>query len=89
MRAIDRAPLHALRTTFVAERLGFRRDEALTFGRAVAGLRAYARGGSPGIFRPTPQSLDARGNAMQHDERIRVGWRLDFALAAQSRAAPG
>jgi tRNA-dihydrouridine synthase A len=88
-RAIDRAPLHALRTTFVVERLGFRRDEALTFGRAVAGPRAYATGGSLGKFRPTPHSLDARGNAMQHDERIGVRWQLDFALAAQSRAATG
>ena len=38
---INRAPLLTLWAAVVAERLGFRRDEALTLGRAVAGLNAY------------------------------------------------
>jgi len=37
----------------VAERLGFKREEALTLGRAVAGLNAYAKGVSLGLFQPT------------------------------------
>ena len=38
---INRAPVFTLWAAVVAERLGFRRDEALTLGRAVAGLNAY------------------------------------------------
>jgi len=39
---INRAPVLTLWATVVAERLGFDRDEALTLGRAVAGLNAYS-----------------------------------------------
>jgi hypothetical protein len=41
----------------VAECLGFKRDEALTLGRAVAGLNAYAKGVSLGLFQPTPAAI--------------------------------
>jgi hypothetical protein len=34
--------------------LGFEHDEALTLGRAVAGLNAYSKGVSLGLFQPTP-----------------------------------
>jgi hypothetical protein len=40
---INRAPVLTLWAALVAERLGFRRDEALTLGRAVAGLAARIR----------------------------------------------
>jgi hypothetical protein len=36
----------------VAERLGYDRDEALTFGKAVAGLNAQSKGRRLGIFKP-------------------------------------
>ena len=36
----------------VAERLGFDRDEALTFGKALAGLNAQSKGRALGIFKP-------------------------------------
>jgi hypothetical protein len=36
----------------VARRLGFAEDEALTLGKAVAGLNAPAKGRRRGIFRP-------------------------------------
>jgi hypothetical protein len=39
---INRAPVLTLWAAVVAERLGFERDEALTMGRVVAGLNAYA-----------------------------------------------
>jgi hypothetical protein len=39
---INRAPVLTLWTAVVAQRLGFERNEALTFGRAVAGLNAYS-----------------------------------------------
>jgi len=38
---INRAPVLTLWATVVAEQLGFDHDEALTLGRAVAGLNAY------------------------------------------------
>ncbi len=41
----------------VAERLGYSHDEALTLGKAVAGLNAYSKGKALGLFRPTPESL--------------------------------
>jgi len=40
---INRAPVLTLWAAIVAERLGFDQAEALTLGRAVAGLNAYAK----------------------------------------------
>ncbi len=39
---IDRAPVLTLWAAIVAERLGFDKNEALTLGRAVAGLNVYS-----------------------------------------------
>lgn len=41
----------------VAERLGFKHDEALSLGKAVAGLTAQSKGQRLGIFKPTPKEL--------------------------------
>jgi len=49
---INRAPVLTLWAAVVAERLGFDHDEALTLGKAVAGLNAQARGRRLGIFKP-------------------------------------
>jgi len=49
---INRAPVLTLWGAVVAERLGFARDEALTLGKAMAGLNAQAKGRSLGIFGP-------------------------------------
>jgi hypothetical protein len=46
---INRAPVMTLWATVVAERLGYARDEALTLGRAVAGLNAYSKAKSLGL----------------------------------------
>jgi hypothetical protein len=54
---INRAPVLTLWAAVVAERLGFERNEALTLGRAVAGLNAYAKGKALGIFSPTPDEV--------------------------------
>ena len=40
----------ALWASVVAERLGFDRDEALTLGKAVAGLNAQVKGQRLGTF---------------------------------------
>jgi hypothetical protein len=50
--SINRAPVLTLWATVVAERLGFDHDEALTLGKAVAGLNAQAKGRRLGIFKP-------------------------------------
>ena len=49
---INRAPVLTLWAAVVAERLGFERDEALTLGKAVAGLTAQSKGRRLGIFKP-------------------------------------
>jgi hypothetical protein len=49
---VNRAPVLTLWAAVVAERLGFDRDEALTLGRAVAGLSAAAKGAALGLLEP-------------------------------------
>src|SRR5947209_6230016 len=50
--SINRAPVLTLWGAVVAQRLGFDDDEALTLGKAVAGLNAQAKGRRLGIFKP-------------------------------------
>ena len=57
---INRAPVLTLWAAVVAERLGFSHAEALTLGRAVAGLNAYSKGKALGIFKPTPADVRAQ-----------------------------
>jgi hypothetical protein len=54
---INRAPVLTLWATTVAERLGFDRDEALSVGKAVAGLTAQSKGRRLGIYKPVPQEI--------------------------------
>ena len=54
---INRAPVLTLWAAVVAERLGFNRDEALTLGKAVAGLTAQSKGQRLGIFEPSPEAV--------------------------------
>jgi hypothetical protein len=78
--SINRAPVLTLWAAVVAERLGFDRDEALTLGRAVAGLNAYAKGVSLGLFQPSQKSLD------QHRMKLTTGETL--AVELLHRAVP-
>ena len=57
--AINRAPVLTLWAAVVAQRLGFDWNEALTLGRAVAGLNAHSKGLSLGLFEPTPEAVRA------------------------------
>jgi hypothetical protein len=50
--SINRAPVLTLWAAVVAQRLGFDENEALTLGKALAGLNAQAKGRSLGIFKP-------------------------------------
>ena len=54
---INRAPVLTLWATTVAERLGYDQDEALSLGKAVAGLNAQSKGQRLGIFKPVPQEV--------------------------------
>ena len=54
---INRAPVLTLWASIVAERLGFDRDEALSLGKAVAGLNAQSKGRRLGLFKPAPQEI--------------------------------
>jgi len=55
---INRAPVLTLWATVVAERLGFDSDEALTLGKAVAGLNAQSKGRRLGIFHPGKEKAE-------------------------------
>ncbi len=57
---INRAPVLTLWAAVVAERLGFDPDAALTLGRAVAGLNAYSKGVSLGLFEPSSKAVNER-----------------------------
>ena len=54
---INRAPVLTLWASVVAERMGFDKDEALSLGKAVAGLNAQSKGRRLGIFKPVPQEI--------------------------------
>lgn len=69
---INRAPVLTLWAAVVAERLGFDRDEALTLGRAVAGLNAYSKGVRLGLFQPTPQEVKEKRRALRKAETLAV-----------------
>jgi len=53
---INRAPFLALWATVVARRAGYTDDEALTLGKAIAGLTAQAKGRRLGIYAPRPEA---------------------------------
>jgi hypothetical protein len=55
---INRAPVLTLWAAVVSRRLGFDEDEALTLGRAVAGLNAQSKGRRLGIFKPQEEKTE-------------------------------
>ncbi len=54
---INRAPVLTLWAAVVAECLGFDPDEALTLGKALAGVTAQSKGQRLGIFTPSPEAV--------------------------------
>ena len=79
----------------VAHRLGFAEDEALSLGRAVAGLNAQAKGRRLGIFKPQEEKLK-KAREKEQGERffIKVCGRpvpatnTDDGIRAVSRGQP-
>jgi len=56
---INRAPVLTLWSAVVGQRLGFTWEEALSLGKAVAGLNAQAKGRRLGIFKPHEEKTKA------------------------------
>ncbi len=78
---VNRAPVLTRWAAVVAERLGFDRDEALTLGRAVAGLNAHSKGARLGLFAPAaPKAVKER------KKTLKEGGKLDVDLLG--RAVP-
>jgi len=76
---INRAPVLTLWAAVVAERMGFDWDEAVSLGRAVAGLNAQAKGRRLGLFKP------AEGGAKQARKKKRGE---EFWVEVCGRAVP-
>ena len=70
--SINRAPVLTLWAAVVAERLGFEWEEALTLGRAVAGLNAYSKGVRLGLFTPAPKEVREQRAKLRPKETITV-----------------
>jgi hypothetical protein len=93
---VNRAPVLTLWAAVVAERLGFEWEEALTLGRAVAGLNAYAKGKALGLFTPTPQEVKAKRQTMDGKKTLMVNLlhravpaqQTDMGLRALSKGKP-
>jgi len=68
---INRAPVMTLWAAIVAERLGYHRDAALTFGRTVAGLNAASKARGLGMAetrepaKPTKRAKRAPGRRVE------------------------
>ena len=69
---VNRAPVLTLWAAVVAEVLGFEHDEALTLGRAVAGLNAYSKEVSLGLFQPISKGIIAQQRKMRQEETVTV-----------------
>ncbi len=69
---VNRAPVLTLWVAAVAEALGFEHDEALSLGRAVAGLNAYLKGVSLGLFQPTPAEVKEQRRKMRNEETVTI-----------------
>ena len=59
---INRAPVMTLWASVVAERLGHARDEALTLGRAVAGMNAQSKAVHIGLREPSEPGANIQWN---------------------------
>jgi hypothetical protein len=70
---VNRAQVLTLWAGVVAEALGFEHDEALTLGRAVAGLNAYSKGVSLGLFQPTPSEVKEQRRKKRKEETVIIG----------------
>jgi hypothetical protein len=69
--SINRAPVLTLWAAVVAHRLGFDEDEALTLGKALAGLNAQAKGRRLGLFKPHEEK-PTKAREKERGERLLI-----------------
>jgi len=69
---VNRSPALTIWAAVVAKFLGFEHGEALTLGRAVAGLNAYLKGVSLVLFQPTPTEVRDQRRKMRKDETVKI-----------------
>lgn len=69
---INRAPVLTLWAAVVAERLGFDGNEALTLGKALAGLNAYSKGRALGLFQPKPRDVREKRKSLRSGQELKV-----------------
>jgi hypothetical protein len=67
---INRAPVLTLWGVVVAERLGYNHAEALTFGKALAGLNAQSKGRSLGIYSPAEAELESEMSKKAKERQV-------------------
>jgi hypothetical protein len=67
---INRAPVITLWATIVAERLGYNKKEALTLGKAVAGLNAQSKGRRLGIYEEKTEEEKEKEAKKQKPARV-------------------
>jgi hypothetical protein len=79
---INRAPVLTLWAAVVAERLGFSRDEALSLGKALAGLNAQTKGRSLGIYHARKDEIP-QARRHKHEEEFQIEI-LGRAIPAQN-----
>src|SRR6476619_2172870 len=69
--SINRAPVLTLWAAVVAQRLGFDEDEALSLGKALAGLNAQAKGRRLGIFKHNEEK-PKKAREKERGEKFRI-----------------
>jgi len=94
---VNRAPFLTLWASVVARRLGYNEDEALTLGRAVAGLTAQSKGRRLGIYQPRPEAERETTREQREEmgaetvalmDRLIPCVRIESGLRALSKASP-
>ena len=85
---VNRAPVLTPWAAVVAGVLGFEHDEALTLGRAVAGLNAYLKGISLGLFQPASTEVKEQRRKMRKEETVTIDL-LHRAVLAEHTRPPG
>jgi hypothetical protein len=82
--SVNRAPVLTLWAATVAQRLGFDEDEALSLGKALAGLKAQAKGRRLGIFKPHEEKpQEARKKVQGETFRIELFGRPVPAISTE------
>ncbi len=84
---INRAPVLTLWAVIVAERLGYKRDAALTLGKAVAGLDAQSKGKRLGIYEEREKTPEEKKQARKENRVELMGRQVPVVETEQGLRA--